>query len=66
MSFSKNSKKAGFALAGSLIGYWVAKRMQKKESTPYILIFGFVGSCLGEELLEEDRKTLKKYYENHL
>lgn len=66
MNFSKNTKKAGVALAGSLIGYWIAKRMQKKDNYPYILIGGFVGSCLGEELLEEETKTLKKQYENHL
>ena len=60
MSFSKNSKKAGLVLAGSLIGYWVAKQMKKTDSTPYILIFGFVGSCLGEELLEGETKVLKK------
>ena len=58
MKLSKNSKKAGIALAGSLLGYWVAKRMQKKESTPYILIFGFIGSCLGEELINESKKKL--------
>lgn len=56
MNFSKNSKKAGIALAGSLIGYWIAKQLSKKDNYPYILIGGFIGSCLGEELLEKPKK----------
>ena len=58
MNFSKNSKKAGVTLVGSLVGYWIAKQMGKKDNYPYILIYGFIGSCIAEELLEEDAKAL--------
>ena len=54
MNFSKNTKKAGVALVGSLLGFWLAKRMGKQENYPYILIGGFVGSCIAEELLDDE------------
>ena len=60
MNFSKNSKKAGVTLVGSLAGYWIAKRMGKKDNYPYILIYGFIGGCIAEELLDDEAKALDK------
>ena len=60
MNFSENTKKAGAALAGSLIGYWVAKRMGKKDNYPYILVYGFIGNLIAEEFIIENRKSIRK------
>ncbi len=53
---SKNTKKASLALMGSMLGFIVAKKYAPKDSYPFILIGGFIGSCLGEELISENLK----------
>ena len=60
MKFSKNSKKAGLALVGSMAGFLMAKRLEIKEYYPFVLLGGFLGTTLGEELIAEDHppKTL--------
>ncbi|WP_010182650.1 hypothetical protein [Aquimarina agarilytica] len=60
MNFSKNTKKAGWVLVGSSIGYLIAKKLNKKDNYLYILVGGFIGTCIAEELLTESTKTLKK------
>ncbi len=39
---------------GSMLGFIVAKKYSPKETYPFILIGGFIGNCLGEELINED------------
>lgn len=53
MNISKNTQKAAFALVGSMLGFIVAKKYSPKETYPFILIGGFVGNLLGEELIKE-------------
>lgn len=53
INLSKNTQKAAFALVGSMLGFIVAKKYSPKETYPFILIGGFVGNLLGEELIEE-------------
>lgn len=53
---SKNTKKASLALVGSMLGFIIAKKYASKESYPFILIGGFIGSFLGEELIHEHLK----------
>ncbi len=55
MKLSKNTKKAGLALVGSMLGFIIAKKYTPKETYPFILIGGFLGSVVGEELISEDR-----------
>lgn len=50
MRISKNTQKAGWILIGSMLGFIVAKKYVPKETYPFILIGGFIGTCLGEEL----------------
>ena len=53
MKISKNTQKAALALVGSMLGFIVAKKYSPKETYPFILIGGFVGNFLGEELIKE-------------
>ncbi|WP_271729090.1 hypothetical protein [Aquimarina algiphila] len=57
MKFSKNTKKAGLTLVGSMLGFIIAKKYSPKETYPFILIGGFLGSVLGEELIVENSIT---------
>lgn len=50
---------AGAGVAGSLLGHYIAKG-QGAESAPYLLIGGFLGSCLAEMLI--DRNNNGKHY----
>jgi hypothetical protein len=54
MRLSKNSKKAGLALIGSLAGFLAAKRLKTEETYPFILIGGFIGNYIGEEYIPEE------------
>ena len=54
MRLSKNSKKAGLALMGSLAGFLAAKRLSSEETFPFILIGGFIGNYIGEEYIPEE------------
>ena len=54
MTLSKNSKKAGLALIGSMAGFLVAKHLKSEETYPFILIGGFVGNFVGEEYIPEE------------
>ena len=54
MRLSKNSKKAGLALIGSMAGFLVAKHLKSEETYPFILIGGFVGNFVGEEYIPEE------------
>ncbi|GAA4273618.1 hypothetical protein U6A24_18390 [Aquimarina gracilis] len=63
MRLSKNTKKAGLALMGSMLGFIVAKKYAPKETYPFILIGGFLGSVLGEELITEEQKQIGNSYE---
>ncbi|WP_271783682.1 hypothetical protein [Aquimarina algiphila] len=54
MKVSKNTKKAGLILIGSMLGFIVAKKYSPKETYPFILIGGFLGNVLGEELIHEN------------
>lgn len=55
MRLSKNSKKAGLALIGSMAGFLIAKWCKTEEVYPFILIGGFVGNYIGEEYIPEER-----------
>ncbi|MBQ0733934.1 hypothetical protein [Aquimarina celericrescens] len=63
MGLSKNTKKAGLALMGSMLGFMAAKKYAPKETYPFILIGGFLGSVLGEELIIEKQKQIGSSYE---
>lgn len=54
MRLSKNSKKAGLALIGSLAGILAAKWCKTEEVYPFILIGGFLGNYIGEEYIPEE------------
>ena len=54
MRLSKNSKKAGLALMGSMAGFLVAKWCKTEEVYPFILIGGFLGNYIGEEYIQEE------------
>lgn len=54
MKLSKNSKKAGLALIGSMAGFLAAKWLKTEEVYPFILIGGFVGNYIGEEYIPEE------------
>ena len=54
MKLSKNTKKAGLALIGSMTGFLLAKQMKIEDYYPDILLGGFVGNTLGEELIPEE------------
>ena len=54
MRLSKNTKKAGLALIGSMTGFLLAKQMKIEDYYPYILLGGFVGNTIGEELIPEE------------
>ena len=58
MRLSKNSKKAGLALIGSLAGFLAAKRFNSEETFPFILIGGFIGNYIGEEYIPEEYPNL--------
>ena len=62
MKISKNSQKACLTLMGSMLGFIIAKKYSPKETYPFILIGGFIGSVLGEELIV---KELKKAHGNY-
>ncbi|GAA4277009.1 hypothetical protein [Aquimarina mytili] len=64
MKLSKNTKKAGLALMGSMLGFMIAKKYTPNETYPFILIGGFIGSCLGEELIVEDLNRIKNHERN--
>lgn len=53
MKLSKNTKKAGLSLAGSLAAFLLARHLKIKDYYPYVLLGGFIGNTLGEELLPE-------------
>ena len=54
MRLSKNSKKAGLALIGSMAGFLISKWSKTEEVYPFILIGGFLGNYIGEEYILED------------
>lgn len=60
MELSKNSKKAGLALMGSMLGFIVAKKYAPKETYPFILLGGFIGNFIGEEFIVEEVPRIKK------
>ncbi|WP_108866857.1 hypothetical protein [Aquimarina aquimarini] len=53
MKISKNTQKAGLALMGSMLGFIIAKKYAPKETYPFILIGGFLGNVIGEELISQ-------------
>lgn len=55
MKLSKNTKKAGLALVGSLAGFVIAKHLRIEDYYPFILLGGFLGNTLGEEMIPEER-----------
>lgn len=54
MKLSKNTKKAGLALVGSMTGFLIARQMKIEDYYPFILLGGFLGNTLGEELIPEE------------
>lgn len=54
MRLSKNSKKAGLALMGSLAGFLAAKQLNTEDTFLFILIGGFIGNYIGEEYIPEE------------
>ena len=54
MKLSKNTKKAGLALVGSLAGFLMAKHLKIEDYYPFILLGGFLGNTIGEEMIPED------------
>ena len=57
MKISSHTKKAGLALLGSTLGYLIAKKLQKKDNYLYIMVGGFIGTCVAEELMEIKTKS---------
>ncbi len=43
-------------LLASLLAYWYAKETQK-DSVPYVMLGGFLGSVIGEVLVEKISKS---------
>ena len=43
-------------LLTSLVAYWYSKQVQK-DSVPYVMMGGFIGSILGETIAEKVRKS---------
>ena len=58
MRLSKNSKKAGLALVGSLAGFLAAKKFNTEDTFPFILIGGFIGNYIGEEYIPEEYPSI--------
>ncbi|MGK7390280.1 MAG: hypothetical protein ACNS60_08010 [Candidatus Cyclobacteriaceae bacterium M2_1C_046] len=54
MRLSKNTKKAGLALIGSMAGFLMAKQLKIEDYYPFILLGGFLGNTIGEELIPEE------------
>lgn len=54
MKLSKNTKKAGLALIGSMAGFLMAKQLKIEDYYPFILLGGFLGNTIGEELIPEE------------
>ena len=46
-------------LITSLLGYWYAREMGK-DTSPYIILGGFVGSLIGETIVENRNKRNNK------
>jgi uncharacterized membrane protein YfcA len=42
-------------LVTSLLGYWYAKDLDK-DTSPYIILGGFIGSLVGETIVEHRNK----------
>ncbi len=42
-------------LLTSLLGYWYARETQK-DTTPYVILGGFVGSLIGDIVVERQKK----------
>lgn len=42
-------------LLTSLLAYWYAREMQK-DTSPYIILGGFLGSLIGETIVEQQNK----------
>ncbi len=57
MKISDNTIVAGVALTGSLSAYFWAKKHDPDNRIPLMLIAGFVGKWLGENLVESRRQT---------
>jgi hypothetical protein len=57
MQLSKNTKKAGLALIGSMAGFLMAKQLKIEDYYPFILLGGFLGNTIGEELILEECHT---------
>lgn len=57
MKLSKNTKKAGLALIGSMAGFLMAKQLKIEDYYPFILLGGFLGNTIGEELIPEECRT---------
>jgi hypothetical protein len=57
MKLSKNTKKAGLALIGSMAGFLMAKQLKIEDYYPFILLGGFLGNTIGEELIPEECQT---------
>ena len=53
MRLSNNTKKAGLVVIGSMLGFILAKKYTPDENYPLILLGGFIGSCIGEELIKD-------------
>lgn len=51
MKLSKSTKKAGLALVGSLAGFVIAKHLKIEDYYPFILLGGFLGNTIGEEMI---------------
>lgn len=64
MNLSKNTKKAGLALMGSMAGFLLAKKLEIKEYYPFVLLGGFLGNTVGEELIPEDQRPTSLGYIN--
>ena len=59
MKLSKNTKKAGLALVGSMTGFLIARQMKIEEYYPFILLGGFLGNTIGEELIPKECRSSK-------
>jgi uncharacterized membrane protein YfcA len=50
---------SGTTLLVSLLSYWYAKAAEK-EIAPFIMLGGFIGSIIGENISEQINKNNKK------
>jgi hypothetical protein len=52
MKLKEKAIITGFSVGSSLLGYWYARTMGK-DTTPFVLIAGFIGTVIGEIIVDK-------------